>query len=211
MNLIIFSKLFILLVHEASSQDIELIDQANLSDNVSSSSSTLENPNEKAKRLFTSPSIENFNDKVKDYWSNWKPSNISDSSSNSPDSEGSNSSTETIKPPKYSKSDQSSSSITPKYFEVTPIINTDWKDLVNSDSKQAINYVESHLPKNEFDDTDYLNRLIKDVDSNNTKFAQEIVNNKLKYSSEQLKSFNDTVLETEKWINKMKIEVNKFD
>jgi hypothetical protein len=191
-------------------QDIELIDQTNL-----------EERNNKGKKKIIH---ENLLEKVRSVWAEkFIPKNYDTISPDSECSDSSDSSTETIKPPKYSKSDEfdsssSSSDNYKKYFKVTseqsltPVeIKTDWKNFKKDDIKQCINYVENHLPKNELEDTTYIKNLINNVKNNNVNFAQEILSDKSKYSSEELKSFNQVALETDNWINKMETEVNKFD
>jgi hypothetical protein len=69
--------------------------------------------------------------------------------------------------------------------------------MINSDNiKESINYVESHLPKSELDNTNYLNQLLDDVNKHNTNYAQEIVANKSEYSIEQLTLANNITEET---------------
>lgn len=154
--------------------------------NIQNPDSPIELVNKGKNKILTSPSIENLTTQVEEYWSE-TPS--------SPKSSGSNSSNETI----------TQQSI------ISSLIDTDWKTTLPPNIKESIKYVESHLPKNDLDDSTYINQLLSDINQHNLNYSQEIVANKITYSAEQLKNFNYNVEETWKWIDKMRKEIKKFE
>jgi hypothetical protein len=85
---------------------------------------------------------------------------------------------------------------TPEQSVIPSLSEIDFKEFLKSDVKESIKYVESHLPKNELDDTDYINKLLKDVNQHNINYSQEIVANKTNYSAQQLKLSNKIVEDT---------------
>jgi hypothetical protein len=160
--------------------EIEIIDRTKNNN----SSTTLENPTENSKKLFTSPSIENLTEEAKKYWKEYSE-NRKGESSNSPDSDesdSSNSSTETIKPPIYSNLEGSGSSSsqesTPSESSSSQLSDTDtdqliktaivnrlrneWKSMIPKAIGEKIKYIENNINEinNEINNDGQLKRRI---------------------------------------------------
>lgn len=168
----------------------------------------------------TSESLEDLNEKVKESWE----------SQTSPTS--STSSTETIKP---SSSKVKIDSVFPlkenfidniKLIEETKKIDEsklitdklsildlkdDWKKILKSDLRESINYVENHLPKNEIDDTTYINELIEEIHRKNLEYLKDLNAHSEQMKLSKLIYMTDIGKNTDKWIDKMRKEISKFE
>jgi hypothetical protein len=161
---------------------IEMIDQTNVS-----------SYSDKGKmKVLTSPSLENLSSEVQNTWNESKPASPS-----------SNSSTETITQQTFASSSSSP--------EESFLIKDNWKNYVKSDIRESINYIESHLPKNEFDETTVINNMMNEVDQFNRSYCKEASHNTANYSVKELKLRKDIGEQTLNWINKMRKEIDKFD
>lgn len=184
--------------------------------NIPNPDSPIELVNKGKMKVLTSPSLENLNNQAEVSWSD------TPTSPKSSGSDSSNSSTETITPQTFASSSSSIESETvqgyKKYFAIKPeesilssLVKDNWKDYVKSDIRESINYIESHLPKNELDDTTVINNMMNEVDQFNQSYCQEASHNNANYSVEELKLRKDIGEETLNWINKMRKEIEKFD
>lgn len=158
-----------------------------------------------------SPSLENLNEEVEQSWNRSSPTNSS-------------SSTETIKqsyPIEATSSKVKLDSPLPllKTSEGVSLtgslldLNDKWKDVLKPDLKESINFVETHLPKSETDDTTYITKLLEDINRKNIDYLKDLsiqANEKhiLPSKSVYLTEIGKNV---DKWINKMHSEINKFD
>ena len=80
---------------------------------------------------------------------------------------------------------------------------------IPSEIKKDMEYIENHLPKSEFDDTDYVEGLLKGV----IKHTHETIKHSAKESLplDELKISLKVNTEMDKWIQKIHNEINKFN
>lgn len=193
--------------------------QTNISTSINTEHNTpIELVDKGKNKILTSPSLENLNNQVEESWSE------TPSSPKSSGSDSSNSSTETITPQTFASSSSSSSFESEalqgykKFFGIKPeesflssLVKDNWKNYVKSDIRESINYIESHLPKNEFDDTTVINNMLNEVNEYNINYSREIKHNIDNWSLDVSKLATETSKETLNWIDKMRKEINKFD
>jgi hypothetical protein len=161
-----------------------------------------------------SPSLENLNEEVEQSWNISSPTKSTSSTS----------STETIKQsypigatsskikldsplPLLKTSD--GDSLTGSLLD----LNDKWKNVIKADLKESINFVETHLPKSELDDTTYINKLLEDINKKNIDFLKElnIKSNENKILPSKLVYLTEIGKNVDKWIEKMHLEINKFN
>ena len=177
-------------------------------------------------RSFTSPSLEDLNEKARDEWSSTPTSPTGSTSSNS-----STSSIETIKGKSKEIIDTSTSDlITPStsilenssFIEkidsllksgerIEKIVDDHWKFLLKKDVRLAITYVEEHFPKNDLIDTTYINKLINDVKTENMNFSREILSLRNKMTLAQVKAGNNLATKTELWVEEIEQKLRNLD
>nr|UEP17202.1 hypothetical protein [Russula sp.] len=175
------------------------------------------------KTRLTSPSLEDLNEKVKESWSEQSKSPGSPSSSTS--------STETIKPSSskvklddgiLSKSSMdetlietikpsSSKDILSETRSIEQVIDNNWKNLINSKVKESIEYVESHFPKSDIEDSTYIKTLIHEVKKENVNYAQEIRSKIKNLSSNELRYANALAQKTDLWIEIMEEKLKNLE
>ena len=141
--------------------------------------------------VLTSPSLDDLNQKVSDSWERSK----------SPT--GSSSSTETIKAPTGNFADN----------VILENVDKNWKSLIEPGIKDSIEYVESHFPQSDIDDTSYIQTMIKEIKNHNINLAQStLAENKIsKIPVNRLKTINALVAKTDLWIEEMEEKINNLD
>lgn len=139
---------------------------------------------------------------MKEYWSEQIQS------PESPTSSSSSSSTETIRP---SSSKGKYSEILSETKTIEQIVDNDWKTLINSNIKESIEYVETHFPKSELEDTTYIEKLIKDVKNENINYAQDIRSKIHHLTRSELKYANALVNKTDLWIDSVEEKLKNLD
>jgi hypothetical protein len=158
-----------------------------------------------------SPSLENLNEEVEQSWNR---------SSSSPTN--SSSSTETIKqsnPIEATSSKVKLDSPLPLFKPSDGVsltgslldLNDKWKDVLKPDLKESINFVETHLPKSDLDDTTYITSLLEDINRKNIDYLKDLNINSKNILPSKLVYLNEIGKNVDKWIEKMHSERNKFD
>lgn len=191
-------------------------------DNSTSTSPDIELVDKGKSKILASPSLEDLNEKVTDSW-------------NTPTSPtSSTSSTDTIKP--YTSTETKS-----KIYEIKKLphfpfadnflddinvidksnisdnnpsllnIKDNWKNIIKSDLKESIIYVENHLPKCEIDDTTYINQLLEEINRKNTEYLRAVNANINNLGKSQLIYLKDIGKELDKWTEEIRKEISKFD
>jgi hypothetical protein len=155
-----------------------------------------------------SPSLENLNEKVTESWNE----------ATSPTS--STSSTETIKPSSSKIKSDGVFPLSDNFLDNSKIttdstallnIKDNWKNIIKSDLKQSIEYVETHLPRNELDDTGYLNGLLDEINRKNINFMKELNLNSKNIKLSKLIYLKDIGKNVDNWIDEMRKEISKFE
>lgn len=156
--------------------------------------------------VLTSPSLENLNEEATESWNDGSKSPSSDSSS-----------TETIRA--FSKiltwKDKSFiekiNLITFPGDTIEKVVDNEWKLLLNSDSQAAVEYVEKHFPKSDLDEYSYIEKLIKDVKTDNINFAKEMKETGSKLSVRELKAINALATKTDLWVSEMERKIKELE
>jgi hypothetical protein len=156
------------------------------------------------KTRLTSPSLDDLNEKVRDCWSEQTKSPGSPTSSTS-----STSSTETIKP--SSSKVKLDDGLLSDTRAIEHIVDNEWKTLIKSNIKDSINYVESHFPKSDLDDSSYIENLIKDIKKENVNYAQEIRSKIKDLSVNELRYANALASKTDLWIETMEEKLKNLE
>jgi hypothetical protein len=158
-----------------------------------------------------SPSLEDLNEKVQESW-NASPTS---STSSIETVKASTSSIETVNPSEvktespFPLSGSFQANIEDKYSLLD--LKTKWKDIIKSDLRQSIEYVEKHLPKNELDDTTYINGLLEDITNKNINYLKDLNNNSTKLKASKLIYLTEVGKNVDEWVEEMRTEINKFE
>lgn len=172
---------------------------------------------EQSKKL-SSPSLEDLNEKVQDSWDKSTSPSSSTSSietSSSGSSTSSNSSQETVTPSKFVNISTMSFVDKIKYLNSTNnlienVVDKNWKILLMSDMKSSIEYVENNFPKNELDNSSYVENLINEIKTKNVHFTQETLSLKSKMTINELRAAHALAHKTELWIEEMQNKIENL-
>jgi hypothetical protein len=159
------------------------------------------------KTKMSSPSLEDLNEKVKESWN--KLVSQTSSSSSPTSSSSSTDSNETIRA--SSSKVKIDDGIFLETRVVEQIVDNDWKNLIKSNVKESIEYVESHFPKSELEDSSYIEKLITDIKKENVNYAQEIRSQISDLSVNQLRSANALASKTDLWIETMEEKLKNLE
>jgi hypothetical protein len=166
----------------------------------------------KGKTLLTSPSLDELNQKASESWNRVTSPTGSSSPTESASSTGSSSSGSTIKP--SSASFPSSTLITNISDQaIFKSVDTNWKNMIEKDMRDNINYVENHFPKSEFHDSKYIENLIENIKKRNYNLMEE-TKNRFKvsgYTTAAMKTTNRVMEKTELWIEEMEDRLKQLD
>lgn len=168
--------------------------------------------NGKGKTLLTSPSLDELNKKASESWNRVTSPTGSSSPTESSSPTGSDSSTSTIKP--SSSSIPSSSLLTDISDQaIFKSVDSNWKNMIEKDMRDNINYVENHIPKNLIEDTKYIENLIEDIKNRNFQLMEEAkYRNKVSgYTTTAMKTTIRVMEKTELWIENMEYRLNNLD
>jgi hypothetical protein len=203
-------------------------------------SDLIDKPKGKSVRIM-SPSLEDLNEKVQESWNasptsttssietvkassieTVNPSSSSIETANPSSSietaKASTSSIETVNPSEIKKespfplsgSFQPSKDLNEDKFSLLDL-KTKWKDIIKPELRQSIEYVEKHLPKNELDDTNYINTLLEDIARKNVEFLKDLNNNSDRLKASKLIYYSEIGKNVDKWVEEMRTEINKFE
>jgi hypothetical protein len=152
------------------------------------------------KELFTSPSLDDLNEKAKDVWS--------ESSSLSPKSDSSSSTvTPTNYKPESSKSD-SSSSTTPDNFTLiaNKIISKDWKLMLLEKTQTNIKFIEETFNSDDLLNIEEGDKLFNNLISVISDYDEQVKlyenSHSLNWSLEEMNQFKISLYDYKKWIAK---------
>lgn len=169
-----------------------------------------------------SPSLEDLNAKATDSWSEPK----------SPGSTSSSSSGDTIKPFNSDKIKIDSpfpltpNFLAPDIIESSDIITSskvidnttslldikdNWKNIIKTDLKDSILYVENHLPKSELDDTTYITKLLKEIKNRNIIYLKELEQKSYKLKPSKIIWLTQIGKNIDNWAENIEKEINKFN
>lgn len=134
--------------------------------------------------ILTSPSLEDLNKTATDSWGE-------SSGNKSPESVTSD---ETIK---------ASTSKLPPLTSIEKIVDQNWKEMIDKETKDSVKYVESHFPKSDIEDSSYVKKLINEIRENNIKIAQELKNRINNESLSRIRTQNAIIQKTDLWVEEM--------
>lgn len=153
------------------------------------------------KELFTSPSLDDLNEKAKDSWS--------ESSSLSPKSDSSSSTvTPTNYKPESSKSDSSSSTTTPDNFTLiaNKIISKDWKLMLLEETKTNVKFIEETFNSDNLLNIEEADKLFDNLANVILSYDEQVKlyenSHTLNWSLEEMNMFKISLYDYKKWIAK---------
>jgi len=157
-----------------------------------------------------SPSLEDLNETVRESWNTSPTSSTASSETIKPSS--SKIKMDTIFPLKGNFMDKTSliDNITSDSTSLLDV-KDNWKEVIKSDLKESINYVEKHLPSSEIDDTSYITSLLEDINRKSINYLKDLNDHVGKINPSKLIYHKEIGANVDKWIEEMRKEISKYE